>query len=251
MGGITVQAGNCVDGNPRLSLTPEGLRLLSFLGRLPRIHESQIRDKSKADGLAKTIVCLQAGWMVLQTIARLAQHLPITLLEINTNGHVLCALALYLLWWSKPLEVKDPILLPHEEWMDPYISLMWMCSPISGSKDDEISEMRCMAYSPPNQRQVVDIPAVTVEANAVAEPLRTHETHFSLGSTGARDPRKCKLFLHRSFIVNSIAVFGKKVPHCSHHSRRGGRLIYSLKPLNESGIFTGLRSPEAYLASSG
>ncbi|KAF2798956.1 hypothetical protein K505DRAFT_357038 [Melanomma pulvis-pyrius CBS 109.77] len=193
MGGITVQAGgDCFEGDPRLSLTPEGVRLLSFLGRLPPIHENQIRDKSKADGLAKTLVCLQAGWMIVQTIARLNAHLPVTLLEINTIGHVLCALVLYLLWWSKPLEVKDPVLIPHEDWMDPYLALMWMCSLISSCKDDEVTEMRCMAYTPPSQRGVV-APTITVEEERPAPPdtlTKSHETHFSVGSTGARDPVK-------------------------------------------------------------
>jgi hypothetical protein len=198
MGGVTIQTGgDCFENSPRLSLTPEGVRLLSFLGRLPPIRENQIRDKSKADGLAKTIVCLQAFWMIVQTIARLKAHLPITLLEINTIGHVLCALVLYLLWWSKPLEVRDPVLMPHEDWMDPYMSLMWMCSPISSCKSDEVTEMRCMAYTPATQRGTG--PTTTVEPNTRINPqnalvkshqTRSHETHFSVGSTGARDPVK-------------------------------------------------------------
>ncbi|PSN66670.1 hypothetical protein BS50DRAFT_493793 [Corynespora cassiicola Philippines] len=190
MGGIRIEAGPCVDDNPRLSLTPEGVRLLSFLGRLPSIEDNQIRDKSKADGLAKTLVCLQAGWMIVQTIARLVSHLPITLLEINTIGHVLCALVLYLLWWSKPLEVKDPVLLRREEWMDPFLSLMWMCSPISGSQDDEISEMRCMTYTPSSARGVHISPTVAIKTDHADDYSRAFETHFSVGSTGAKDPRK-------------------------------------------------------------
>ncbi|KAF2476135.1 uncharacterized protein BDR25DRAFT_212634 [Lindgomyces ingoldianus] len=191
MGGITIQAGEGFDGSPRLSLTPEGVRLLSFLGRLPWISESQVRDKSKADGLAKSIVCLQAGWMLLQIIARLIQQLPVTLLEINTIGHVLCALVLYLLWWSKPLEVKDPALISREDWMDPFLSLMWMCSPISSSKDG-ITEMRCMAYIPQSQRRVASVPTITVDQDDAVSgsALSPHETHFSIGSIAARDPRK-------------------------------------------------------------
>lgn len=193
MGGITVQAGDCLDGSSRVSLTPEGVRLFSFLGRLPHIQESQIRDKSKADGLAKAIVCLQAGWMILQVIARVNQHLPVSLLEINTIGHVLCALLLYLLWWNKPLEVKDPIVLPREEWMDPYLSLMWMCSPISGNAEDEITEIRCMAFIPPTQRQNLPVPVIVAEEEGSETKTKAHETHFSVGSLGARNPRKCRL----------------------------------------------------------
>lgn len=83
MGGVVVETGDCITGTDRLSLTAEGIRLLSFLDRLPTIKEHQIRDKSKADGLAKFLVVLQAGWMILQTIGRVQQHLPVTLLEMS------------------------------------------------------------------------------------------------------------------------------------------------------------------------
>lgn len=125
MGGICIQTNS--EGIPsydQLSLTAEGVRLLSFLGRLPEIDENQIHDKSKADGLAKFLVVIQAGWMIIQTLARVQQKLPVTLLEINTMGHVICAFALYVLWWRKPLEIKDPTVIPHEEWQDKFVALM-------------------------------------------------------------------------------------------------------------------------------
>ncbi|KAK0627965.1 hypothetical protein B0T14DRAFT_475183 [Immersiella caudata] len=95
----------------RVTLTPAGIRLLSFVGRLPNVDEAQVRDKSKADWMAKSIVCVQATWMVAQVVGRLIERLPVSLLEINTCGHVVCAFALYLLWWSKPLDIQDPSIL--------------------------------------------------------------------------------------------------------------------------------------------
>src|SRR5690242_3277388 len=106
MGGIVIEPGSYIsDSDHRrteeqvenathsrpLSITAEGARLLSFLNRLPDIPDNQVRDKSKADGLAKFLVVVQAGWMIIQCIARLQQNLPVTLLEINTIGHVICA----------------------------------------------------------------------------------------------------------------------------------------------------------------
>lgn len=82
MGGVVIEAGEHIATNNRLSLTAEGIRLLSFLDRLPNVKEHQIRDKSKADGLAKFLVVLQAGWMIIQTIGRVQQNLPVTLLEM-------------------------------------------------------------------------------------------------------------------------------------------------------------------------
>lgn len=72
----------------RLTLTARGMALLAECGHLPDIPEEIILDKSKATGLAKALVLIQASWMLLQTLGRLAAKLPVTLLEINTIAHV-------------------------------------------------------------------------------------------------------------------------------------------------------------------
>ncbi|KAJ4988864.1 hypothetical protein SVAN01_05671 [Stagonosporopsis vannaccii] len=152
MGGIVIKLGNYVGNSDHrtthkqvetlaiptnsrlLSITAERARLISFLTRLPAIQDNQVRDKGKADGLAKFLVVVQAEWMVIQSIARLQQELPVTLLEINIIGHVICASALYLLWWNTPLDIKASM------------------SPISGNKADETSEIHCLAYKTPAER---------------------------------------------------------------------------------------------------
>lgn len=35
------------------------------------------------------------------------QRSPISLLELNTFGHAVCALLIYLCWWKKPLDISD------------------------------------------------------------------------------------------------------------------------------------------------
>lgn len=72
----------------RLTLTARGVALLAQCGLLPDIPEAEIQDKSKANNMAKALVVLQASWMLVQVLGRLADHLPITLLEINTVAHV-------------------------------------------------------------------------------------------------------------------------------------------------------------------
>jgi flagellar biosynthesis protein FlhB len=52
------------------------------------------------------IFCVQAGWMVVQTISRVFSHQTITLLEYNTLGHVFTTFVIYLLWWNKPSNVN-------------------------------------------------------------------------------------------------------------------------------------------------
>jgi hypothetical protein len=71
------------------------------------ISKKYLQVKSKANGLAKFLVCLQASWFCVQCLVRVGQALPVTLLEINTFAHSLCALLVYILWWYKPLDVEQ------------------------------------------------------------------------------------------------------------------------------------------------
>ena len=121
------------DSPERLTLTASGVLLLAKCGHLPDVNREAIWDKSKADGLAKALVCLQAAWMILQILGRLVAHEPITLLEVNTLGHIFCAFVIYVLWWKKPKEVKVPIVLDGP-WTGPLAAYMYMSSRISGRK---------------------------------------------------------------------------------------------------------------------
>ncbi|KAL9019878.1 MAG: hypothetical protein Q9185_002820 [Variospora sp. 1 TL-2023] len=81
-------------------------------GEARPLRHSTIQDKRKADTLAKVLVCVQVSWMLVQTISRRIVGYPITLLEVHTLVHVACAIAMYVLWFQKPLDVRDPA------WMD-------------------------------------------------------------------------------------------------------------------------------------
>ena len=62
--------------------------------------QSDIDDRSKANVLGKALVCLQITWMLVECIARKAAGLPLTLLEIHTFVHVVCAISLYAFWFK-------------------------------------------------------------------------------------------------------------------------------------------------------
>lgn len=81
--------------------TEKGLLILAKCGALPSLPFDQVEDKSKADTFQKIIVCVQGLWFVAQTIARWAQHLPVSLLELHAFIHVFCALAMFGFWWRK------------------------------------------------------------------------------------------------------------------------------------------------------
>lgn len=115
-------------------LTADGLILFAkeSASLIPDISLQQIQDKSKGSLFAKVLVCFQgsltifanpfrpyswfysnssisiASWFCTQCLTRFAQRLGISLLELNTFGHAVCALAIYLAWWRKPLDVEEP-----------------------------------------------------------------------------------------------------------------------------------------------
>lgn len=72
----------------RLTLTARGVLFLAQQGIIPSVYKEEIEDKSKANDLAKATVLVQATWMLIQVIGRLAARLPVTLLEVNTVAHV-------------------------------------------------------------------------------------------------------------------------------------------------------------------
>ncbi|KAG1768014.1 hypothetical protein EV702DRAFT_979715 [Suillus placidus] len=109
MGGFVL----CVDNELQATLTPE--QLLQFVREgsvdIPSITEAEIKDRSKGDGLSKCVAILQLVWFVVQLIARYAQNLPVTLLEIDTLAVVAMTCIAYGLWWKKPKDVGRPYIV--------------------------------------------------------------------------------------------------------------------------------------------
>lgn len=101
----------------RLTVRFQGLRYIAkhAPSLVPDISEEDIRDKSKADSLAKVLVCLQAIWFCVQCIVRVAQDQDISFLELNTFAHAVCTLMTYALWWHKPLDIESPSLIVGDE----------------------------------------------------------------------------------------------------------------------------------------
>jgi hypothetical protein len=142
MGGFVLDTDNPGDeeyipGSPRLILTVAGVVDICQLGFLPDISLEHIKDKSKQDAFAKGLAIVQSCWLIVQCIQRAAAHLPLSCLEVNTLAHVACALALYVCWWKKPLDIHEPTVL-RGEWVRPLCAVIWMNdfreSPTPGGK---------------------------------------------------------------------------------------------------------------------
>jgi hypothetical protein len=90
------------------SLTPEAIvRTASQEPELLDVSQASIEDRSRSDGFGKILVCIQASYLILEVLGRLVSHLPVTLLELNTLTHVICALAMYCFWFNKPLDANQ------------------------------------------------------------------------------------------------------------------------------------------------
>ncbi|KAJ7209256.1 hypothetical protein GGX14DRAFT_521400, partial [Mycena pura] len=79
------------------------------ISEIAKVRENTIKDKSKGDALSKGVALLQELWFVSQYLARVAQHLPVTELEVVTLAFAVVNVFIWVLWWGKPLDVQDPI----------------------------------------------------------------------------------------------------------------------------------------------
>ncbi|KAL9596524.1 MAG: hypothetical protein Q9219_005745 [cf. Caloplaca sp. 3 TL-2023] len=105
MGGFKV-----VDENTGQSYTFRTAQLhwlaVKNLITMPAISTREIRDKSKASRLAKTLACLQSAQFLVSSLARVMQSLPLTTLEIGTLPFIGCTWLTYFFWWNKVVDLE-------------------------------------------------------------------------------------------------------------------------------------------------
>ena len=125
MGGFNLFKGN----RPQGVLTSGRLGDMLHVRRIvvPILSEEDINDRSKGDGLSKGLVVLQTTWFVIQSIARKAQGLVITQLELSTLAFAVLNGVMYYLWWNKPLGVNCAI-------------------PVYLADDDDLSESQAVQF---------------------------------------------------------------------------------------------------------
>lgn len=73
------------------------------------ITEEEINDKAKGDFLSKSIACLRVFWFITECIARFAQGLGVTQLEVVTLALASLNGIMYFFWSSKPLGLQVPV----------------------------------------------------------------------------------------------------------------------------------------------
>ena len=128
------------DGQPRYPLSPEMVLQLVRRGRIvsPRIEE--LANQSKGDALSKCVAIGQTLWFVVQCIARLITHLPLASLEVMTLAYTVITVAMYIVWWNKPLNVTCAIRVTEEEVREeiprPKTMWLWLGSHVMGMQDE-------------------------------------------------------------------------------------------------------------------
>lgn len=65
----------------------------------------------------------------------MAQRIPISLLELNTFAHAICAVLIYCIWWDKPFEVEYPSIVSNRSLFD-ILALQWMLANGSAAVTD-------------------------------------------------------------------------------------------------------------------
>ncbi|RBR24241.1 uncharacterized protein FIESC28_02974 [Fusarium coffeatum] len=105
------------NGHRRRSVRPGPAAIIKLAegGHWIQIPNQDIDDKSKADIIQKTLVVIQVLWMVTQCIARRIYDLPLSLLEVHTIVHVVCAILLYACWFEKPLNIQEAMVIPTQD----------------------------------------------------------------------------------------------------------------------------------------
>lgn len=89
----------------------EELNDISMIPQKPPISKKELKSRAKSDWTTKTLALFQILWFAVQLLVRAIQHLHITALEILTLAFLICSLATYGLYWTKPQNVQYPVLL--------------------------------------------------------------------------------------------------------------------------------------------
>ncbi|KAJ6481033.1 hypothetical protein C8R45DRAFT_1100594 [Mycena sanguinolenta] len=82
-----------------------------FQEAIRNVNAEEITDRGKGNVLSKAVALVQGLWFVLQSLARVHQHITVTQLEVATLAFAVVNIFIWLLWWDKPIDVQRPIVV--------------------------------------------------------------------------------------------------------------------------------------------
>ena len=180
-GGLAIES-KAFPKEARLIITPAGALELAKLRLLEPIPTDVIDDKTKADPITKLLVCIQAGWFILQSIARVSQSLPLTLIEIHVLAHVSVALTMYLFWFRKPYDTLSPFVITSQEVVDMAVLFSLHQPAISLGKDGKstVDTEKDRSQDKHTMKCVLkdDLDTASLANVQLQEPTKIVHTHF-------------------------------------------------------------------------
>ncbi|KZP33483.1 hypothetical protein FIBSPDRAFT_679930, partial [Athelia psychrophila] len=60
-------------------------------------------DRSKRSWISKGLALIQTASFAIQCVARFAQRLPVTELELTALAYTMVTVLAYFIWWKKPV----------------------------------------------------------------------------------------------------------------------------------------------------
>jgi hypothetical protein len=166
-----------ISKNPRHTVEyPNYDAVIYIMKHFPHIltdtTEDYILNQAASNSLSKALLIVQVAWFCTNCASRLAQRLPLSLLEIFTAAHACCTLLTYIVWWSKPINVAAPTILRGKEARQ--VHALLSCSDGEYKEALEVARGRAAAGSstPPGTHESGKI---VLAANALQHLLPTPE----------------------------------------------------------------------------
>ncbi|KAJ6542941.1 hypothetical protein B0H19DRAFT_886717, partial [Mycena capillaripes] len=104
MGGFVSRVGNS-DGKGDPIATRGQLQIsahaVDYISDIQKTNKDDIMDKSKGDAFSKGVALAQGLWFTTQCLARVAQNLPVTEIEVATLAFAVVNVFIWALWWGK------------------------------------------------------------------------------------------------------------------------------------------------------
>lgn len=107
MGGVHLYKG--YNPSPWFPLNSKTVAVLVLDGKLELPTKKELEDRGKSSVLIESITFIQMSWFLTNCIARSAQSLPLTKLDIVTVSYIFITFLTYILWWHKPRNILHPV----------------------------------------------------------------------------------------------------------------------------------------------
>ncbi|CAG8901721.1 unnamed protein product [Penicillium egyptiacum] len=236
MGGFWIEPPE-IDDLPSFPLDAKQLHVLvkeEYI-EYPRLEEEEIKDKSKSDGLTRSITIAQALWFSLNCIFRFVQGLFVTTLELTTLSFILVFLVTSYSWYHKPMDVNIPIILkpkksvaiirsdlgemPESKWYETPLEFIsrdeWFCARFWKYYIQILHYMHIPLFTVPERRPYDRIPShffptVDTQAEIICAPTILLFSSVFLIAWDSHFPSATEKLMWRIASVNTLAygLFG-------------------------------------------